>query len=1195
MKRNYIYMLMALLALVFSCQKPELVEDESGADANTGEMVTGKVPITFSAMLPSTPGTKAINDEIQSMHLVVFDKEHMLVEVCEAEILGEENHTGHIGERKFSVTLTVTDEKRYIHFIANCPVDQIIYGHEVSIIGNLNVQNNIAAYWARIEVDNILVEKFIDSDNKAYYKPAESIRDKFICVPMLRNYAQITVLDNTDDDDNFVYQGFTIYNTVEKGTVAPYNNKTQTFQSFLDEYGQKYSYPDLMKLTFPYEGHALASAELNNRLIMKDGTYGEFGQYGKGDNVKFYGANNEEKVFTMYERKVSVKTDEEDKWKESPPHIIIKGTYLGKTYFYKVDLVYDVMDDNGTPDDKTDDIVKEVKYYNILRNFSYNFTIIKVAGPGFETIEEAMNGADGNNLSGSSTTAKLTNISNNIGRLWVSYTDTTLVNSNNITLKYKYMPNISDESKTDTYGKVVNDLAQLENTVGEVISEVVSSRDITDDDDPWYEYREVTLKINEPGNMTKEQVLVVKTNNANLARDVRYYLKKKFIMDVVCTKKVEKKIGAEVEVDVHLPLGLTDDMFPLKLEYEVEDMTLSPNAGKNIIPVTLGTSLIPGKEGKRTYRYTLTIETLEDYKNLKTIGNQKCFKTYWVTSAADNASSMYVLNKYFDIAHDNWENYLYAFSNVKCSSSALGVGEDVEISFTMADGAINREVTISLVGMSYTGTLNGVNYTDATEIKYTPTQRNVTIPGFKTTTASDPVSFTLDASEYDFGTAEADRQTYQFNGKFVGVTNNSIEAEADIEVKFEFNIEEAAFNALKALYPDAGADGVPMYVTLDRLYPADDQLVHSQIRAEGDRYIYRIKQAGKQEILLATTDAEGGACSVTLQADYFTDQTVTINQKLMQFQSLTLPTRVAQGTGKSVNITFKLNEGDSNRDVKVVLENMARNGATTLEFNTGNNSYVTNNNGTYTITNVVTTGANNATLKVTISAAGYESKSATCSTRTRGTFSNTGYSYDGSSVTTLSNAAGDLVDFNFEISDYTPGMTINVELDGLEPADGALTKAITYKYVPTSAGMQTIHLKTSGTGTNQCTIKLTADDFDASSTVSITRSAPQIDKNKLVIKRTGNSNFNSTTNKNKVSLYTEDPEKNTSATAIKSDITFARNSSNKKQASNNSAISLDKVPLSSIIYIKCTVDGAGPYYTSCLLRDAVNGTTVNIQ
>ena len=174
-----------------------------------------------------------------------------------------------------------------------------------------------------------------------------------------------------------------------------------------------------------------------------------------------------------------------------------------------------------------------------------------------------------------------------------------------------------------------------------------------------------------------------------------------------------------------------------------------------------------------------------------------------------------------------------------------------------------------------------------------------------------------------------------------------------------------------------------MFVTLDRMHPADGQLVYSQARTGGDRYIYHITQAGQQRIKLATTEAASGTCTFTLEADYFDTQIVEIYQTdvLVQFRSLSIPNAVTQGAGKAVEITFQLAEGDSNRDVTVVLENMERDGETTLKFNTGNSDIVTNNNGTYTISNVVTTGADDATLKVKISALGYETMEATCSNR----------------------------------------------------------------------------------------------------------------------------------------------------------------------------------------------------------------------
>jgi hypothetical protein len=510
--------------------------------------------------------TPVVGEDIKSMHLVVFDENGMLVETREATIVGQKTHASHLYETDFKVTLTVTDSPRSIHFIANCPVDQIAYGHEASIIGNLYVQKDNdsttpeTAYWARIEVPYIKYQE-VEVDGKKVNVLDDVIQANFKCVPMLRNFAQVVVTDATGNNDLFEFIGFSVYNTIDIGTVAPYNNTTQKFQSFLDPDGSKYSYPELTALN--YKGHALAAAELNTELP-KDAN----------GNVIFYkeydttDPDDPETIFYMYERRISVKTDQEEDWDESPPHVIVKGEYDNKVYYYKVDLVYDVIDDNGTPDDKTDDTVTDIEYYNILRNFRYQFTITAVAGKGYDTLEEAVQGSTSNNLSGSSTTSKLTNISDAQGRLWVSYTDTTLVNSNEVALRYKYIPDLGNIVNKEPV--INNDLAAdgghitLDGFVGGVITEYqVANADISTG--PWAGYREIILTINEPENTTVEQTVTIRTQNVNLKRDVRYYLKQKFSLEIECTPKVAASINAPVEMDIKLPLGLTDDMFPLDL------------------------------------------------------------------------------------------------------------------------------------------------------------------------------------------------------------------------------------------------------------------------------------------------------------------------------------------------------------------------------------------------------------------------------------------------------------------------------------------------------------------------------------------------------------------------------------------------------------------------------------------------------
>ena len=670
-------MILAMAAMLFSCQKSELTEP--GADIKPEDGVFGEVKVSFTAMLPSAPQTKAMgedpNSDIKSMHLVIFDGNGMYVETRQANLLtGDLTHNSelldrynnpipHLYEREFEVTLTVTDQPRIIHFIANCPVEQIVYGHEASIIGNMYVKKDDdpdtpeTAYWARIKIPYILAQEVENPDGTKKYIPESNILPKFQHIPMLRNYAQVVVKDGTDDNPNqtspFEFIGFTLYNTIDMGTVAPYNNNTQLFQSFVDEDGYRFKYPALTA-DERYLGHALAAAELNTNLELDSTNDDGYKWYAPLADGEVSATELTQSAFYMYERKISVKTDEEDKWSESPPHLIIKGRYDGKVYYYKVDLVYNVMD-YGDPTDPTDDFVADIEYYNILRNFRYQFTISEVAGPGYDSVQEAINGATSNNLSGSSTTTKFTNISDEVGRLWVSYTDTTLVSNNEITLKYKFVPDLDKPTVTNN---VIGSGITLENMEGDVISNYqVATEDIVGG--VWDGYREITIQVNNPQTMTKEQVIVVKSANANLSRDVRYYLKEKYPMIVTCNpKKVPAIIGAPIEVDIKLPVGLTDDMFPLDLEIEVYDMTLSPDASKNTMPVETDLSIIPlpEKEGKKTFRFIKTIETKAEYDALTTVEANKVIKTYWLTNMANNGSTVYVYNKYFAVGSDNFIN-----------------------------------------------------------------------------------------------------------------------------------------------------------------------------------------------------------------------------------------------------------------------------------------------------------------------------------------------------------------------------------------------------------------------------------------------------------------------------------------------------------------------------------------------------------
>lgn len=928
-------MILAMAAMLFSCQKPELTEPDT--DLKPGEVVSGEVKVSFTAMLPSAPQTKAMGEDptsdIKSMHLVIFDGNGMYVETRKATILpGDLTHNSdlvdkngnpipHLYEREFEVTLTVTDQPRIIHFIANCPVEQIVYGHEASIIGNMYVEKDDdpdtpeTAYWARIEVPYILVQEVENADGTTKYIPEANILPKFQHIPMLRNYAQVVVKNGTNKNVNqtspFEFIGFTLYNTIDMGTVAPYNNNTQQFQSFVNPTtGLRYKYPALTALN--YKGHALAAADLNTSLELDSSNDDGYKWYAPLPEDELSLTDITQSAFFMYERKISVKTNEEDKWSESPPHLIIKGRYDGKVYYYKVDLVYNVFGDPANPEQVTD-----IEYYNILRNFRYQFTISEVAGPGYDSVQEAINGATSNNLSGSATTTKFTNISDEVGRLWVSYTDTTLVSNNTITLKYKFVPDLDNHEVTNN---VVGSGVTFENMEGDVIkSYSVADTDIVGG--TWDGFREITIQVNDPQAMTKEQTIVIKSANANLSRDVRYYLKEQYPMTVVCNpKKVAAVIGAEMDVDIKLPVGLTEDMFPLDLEIEVYDMTLSPDASKNTMPVRTGLSIIPEKTGKKTFRFIKSIETKAEYDALPTEGTNKVIKTSWLTNMANNGSTVYVYNKYFEIGSDNFINAkAFAAASITPAQIAYGTGKSASISFTMDANDANyasRTMTVTLNGLTHPNAVTNADGTVTMTVQPSGS-RAVTVDGFTTTTDDAAVSFTVEEEEYAPMTATATRRGYKFTN--LTLPNRILRGIGrKVDISFTMDAEDDNYASREVT------------VSFDGL--AD---------ANGNNVIKVTPQAGNRvvEIKGLLTTSDNGAVQFTVSAagyDNSNSDRVT-NRQRGTFTPVSFTydgqnvTNIPTTGGKDVTFNFNLSDWEEGMAVNVTLDGLESNDASLEE------------------------------------------------------------------------------------------------------------------------------------------------------------------------------------------------------------------------------------------------------------------------
>lgn len=633
----------------------------------------------------------------------------------------------------FEVKLTVTNSKRYVHFILNSPTEAYDWGTESNLIGSLSVNNQTPAYWQRVVFPNGIAAT-MNTDGK--YKPTDEVVGLMNKVPMLRNFAKISVATTTAAAAILENVEYYVVNVWDAGTVAPYyNGEFTNFLSLSDATSAPSKY---MQITGNgYEGIEPSGANLiqngPNPQTDNEETWTVADESWIEAGTKATDGTTDGDPFYMYERRntfVSVNVPS--------TFLLIRGKYNESTdySYYKLDLVY-------TKDETT--LQKE--YYNILRNFHYAVTIESVSGAGYDNPFDAATHAASNNLSGSIDLRDLTNISDKQDRLFVSYTDMTIVNSGTLTaereIQYKYVKGLSTDTKTNA------------NVVLRELTEKDSDKRITG---IYYHKAGSTEKTYIYGNLVAEgegeSVVyewaenyngqpdiaitdgwssiyvefggtpsnIVLTNTLGfyigaLGREVDYHLRSIMPMIVECRpSKVPEGVAQSVAGNILIPAGITDandayQLFPLEFWVEAEQLTLSPDVDSNKAAITLspyempvesGNSIIPSKANKQTFRYKRTI-TNEEYQQLPTktvtvtkeldgttdlatsiTETYKIIPCYFLTNTTESASNVYAQNDYFTLIKVG--NFINGTQDIKEATlednGIYGVGQAATLSFT---------------------------------------------------------------------------------------------------------------------------------------------------------------------------------------------------------------------------------------------------------------------------------------------------------------------------------------------------------------------------------------------------------------------------------------------------------------------------------------------------------------------------------
>ena len=604
----------------------------SNHEVEEGTPVELRMSVALGEM--NTVSSRAMGDDIAdypSLWVVAFDKDGYLVEYAKATGLTR-LEGGTLPETEFSVILHATSEPRTLHFIANYTDGDeklsLEYGHESNVIGSLTVGNKKDVYWHR----KVLSEG-INSD-QTY------ITANFRRIPLLRNFAKITV--GVDQKvTNFILTGFYVLNVPTSGTVAPYSNG-----AFVDYMSNEEGKTEEAKT---YE-------KLNEENYI--GTMPDDVGYGQnGSSIDWVKVTKEKPgSFYMYEntyKGVENKTTS----------ILIKGKFGDSSTetYYRADLTLSNVATGLS------------EYYHILRNFHYQLNITSVIAAGKDTPEAAIEAPANNNLSGSVQVQNLSNISDGTAKLEVSYTDMVMVSTDKVTLKYRFLTNLSNENS------VANDRITIYNPGGEVIDEILDSEQ---DEDGW---RVQTITpVGSLPTSTKEQTFTLYDITTKLRREVKYTLRPKLDMVVNCTPYVEEGAGKSVEVDICIPDRLNENLFPL--EFAIEANTSVPSstlkqylspAKTEVMSVKTGGSIVPGFIGQKSYQYIKEL-TYEDYLKLSIEDSKRVLKVDFVTNIAVSASMVYVENKYFNKGNDFFVNVNPAIVDM----GYYGAGKDLSVVFT---------------------------------------------------------------------------------------------------------------------------------------------------------------------------------------------------------------------------------------------------------------------------------------------------------------------------------------------------------------------------------------------------------------------------------------------------------------------------------------------------------------------------------
>ena len=635
--KKLIYIFLILLGFT-SCMKDDKVTLEPDA--------TDKVDIIFGVTLPE-PLTKSMADkpQVQNLRVAVFGGSGYLKEYVQAQPVELASENGDTHQYAYTVRLSLSDSHLKVHFIANGP-QTLPFKYEDEVMAVQTTSGDQDAYWQRIELPNGITAK--KDNNGEYIKTvsgeyvvSDDTKARFQSIPLIRNFAKIQVVSETDD---FELWDYALAYKPTSGSIAVYNRESGSFI-------MNYKDLDFSQVKASYPGNMPATASINKTIPAPS----EF------SDAPVY----------MYERPIPT---------SDATFLLVHGKYKdGMDYYYRIEL----QNADG--------------YYAIYRNFVYTIKIKGILRAGSANPEDAANSAGSGDVSTDQKAENLTDVSDGIARIFVEYTEKTLVGQGNVTLKFKFLPDASVDTPRN---QDVTVTVAAPGLTGAVIDGDVTIG--TDDDEQGW--RTLSFNSTTPTDVTRSQSIRVTGNygtdlSSKLFRVVTYKLMSIQNMQVVCDPHeiVEGK-GKKVDVLIKIPKDLPRSIFPLQLQIESSKLSISPD--NDNLPVNTGKSIIDGTSA--SYQFVKTLD-YDVYLALQEASSDEwvTVPTHFKTTKELSGCDVYVANPYFHTAHDSFVTYsiknfgALLFDNYSQSSANM----PVEFTFSMDETDIPQKVTVKLTGL----------------------------------------------------------------------------------------------------------------------------------------------------------------------------------------------------------------------------------------------------------------------------------------------------------------------------------------------------------------------------------------------------------------------------------------------------------------------------------------------------------------